>query len=104
MSPNHLAGLLEQAGHQASQIHNPAQPGPGSQPGPIVRSSPWAGRTRQSPSPSPWDLANSSGSRRLETNRLGDRSYDTFCQGGKTLQIVCWPECRAIADPGTVWR
>ena len=85
-----MVGLLEQAGHQA-EIHNPAslariltEPeaivlvvtsthGAGTYP---TICSPCRDLAEQQP-----DLA----AFKYGSDRPGDRSYDTFCQGGKTL-------------------
>lgn len=97
---DHVVGLLEQAGHQA-EIHNPASLARLlTEPGAIVlvvTSTHGAGDVPDNLQPFAQDLAEQQpdlAAFKYGVIALGDRSYDTFCQGGKTLDRLL-AECGA---------
>lgn len=88
---DHVADLLNQAGHQ-SEIHNPARLAKiVAEPDAIVlvvTSTHGAGEVPDNLQPFVKDLYEQKpdlGAFRYGVIALGDRSYDTFCVGGKTL-------------------
>ncbi|RRA89760.1 sulfite reductase [Aeromonas veronii] len=97
---DHVANLLEQAGHQ-TRIHNPAklaevQDDAGSILL-VVTSTHGAGDVPDNLQPFAKDLAEQHpdlNSLKYGVIALGDSSYDTFCQGGKTLDRLL-AECGA---------
>jgi len=97
---DHVVGLLEQAGHQA-EIHNPASLARVlAEPEAIVlvvTSTHGAGDVPDNLQPFAKDLAEQrpeSDGWKYGVIALGDSSYDTFCQGGKTLDRLL-AECGA---------
>lgn len=97
---DHVASLLEQAGHQA-EIHNPASlTRILSEPQAIllvITSTHGAGDVPDNLQPFARDLAEQHpdlNALQYGVIALGDRSYDTFCQGGKTLDHLL-AECGA---------
>lgn len=88
---DHVASLLEQGGHQ-SRIHNPANLADVlTEPDAIllvITSTHGAGDVPDNLQPFAKDLAEQRpdlGGLKYGVIALGDSSYDTFCQGGKTL-------------------
>nr|QWL75609.1 FMN-binding protein MioC [Aeromonas hydrophila] len=97
---DHVASLLEQAGHQA-EIHNPASLVEVlAEPEAIllvVTSTHGAGDVPDNLQPFAKDLAEQHPDLKIlkyGVIALGDSSYDTFCQGGKTLDRLL-AECGA---------
>ena len=97
---DHVASLLEQAGHQA-EIHNPASLAEIlAEPEAIllvITSTHGAGDVPDNLQPFAKDLADQRpdlSALKYGVIALGDRSYDTFCQGGKTLDRLL-AECGA---------
>ncbi|MDF2402332.1 FMN-binding protein MioC [Aeromonas sp. 2HA2] len=97
---DHVANLLEQAGHQA-EIHNPASLTEVlAEPDAIllvVTSTHGAGDVPDNLQPFAKDLAEQHpdlNALKYGVIALGDSSYDTFCQGGKTLDLLL-SECGA---------
>ena len=86
-----MVGLLEQAGHQA-EIHNPASLARITDRARSHRAGghfhPWCGDVPDNLQPFARDLAEQQpdlAAFKYGVIALGIRSYDTFCQGGKTL-------------------
>ena len=97
---DHVASLLEQAGHQ-TRIHNPASLAEVlAEPDAIllvITSTHGAGDVPDNLQPFAKDLADQHpdlNALKYGVIGLGDRSYDTFCQGGKTLDRLL-AECGA---------
>ena len=97
---DHVASLLEQAGHQ-TRIHNPARLAEVlAEPDAIllvITSTHGAGDVPDNLQPFAKDLADQHpdlNALKYGVIGLGDRSYDTFCQGGKTLDRLL-AECGA---------
>ncbi|WP_439835682.1 FMN-binding protein MioC [Aeromonas enteropelogenes] len=97
---DHVASLLEQAGHQ-TRIHNPARLaevlGKLEEILLVVTSTHGAGDVPDNLQPFARDLAEQRpdlDNLRYGVIALGDSSYDTFCQGGKTLDHLL-SECGA---------
>ncbi|BEE19844.1 FMN-binding protein MioC [Aeromonas enteropelogenes] len=97
---DHVASLLEQAGHQ-TRIHNPARlaevQGEPEEILLVVTSTHGAGDVPDNLQPFARDLAEQRpdlDNLRYGVIALGDSSYDTFCQGGKTLDHLL-SECGA---------
>ncbi|MBL0459245.1 FMN-binding protein MioC [Aeromonas enteropelogenes] len=97
---DHVASLLEQAGHQ-TRIHNPARLaevlGEPEEILLVVTSTHGAGDVPDNLQPFARDLAEQRpdlDNLRYGVIALGDSSYDTFCQGGKTLDHLL-SECGA---------
>ncbi|MFM5820741.1 FMN-binding protein MioC [Aeromonas sanarellii] len=97
---DHVASLLEQAGHQA-EIHNPASLAEIlAEPKAIllvITSTHGAGDVPDNLQPFAKDLVDQRpdlSALKYGVIALGDRSYDTFCQGGKTLDRLL-AECGA---------
>jgi MioC protein len=97
---DHVANLLEQAGHQ-TRIHNPAKLAEVLDDAGsillVVTSTHGAGDVPDNLQPFAKDLAEQHPDLNLlkyGVIALGDSSYDTFCQGGKTLDRLL-AECGA---------
>ncbi len=101
---DHVANLLEQAGHQ-TRIHNPAKLAEVLDDAGfillVVTSTHGAGDVPDNLQPFAKDLAEQhpdlnslKNSLKYGVIALGDSSYDTFCQGGKTLDRLL-TECGA---------
>ncbi|TNI48283.1 sulfite reductase [Aeromonas veronii] len=97
---DHVANLLEQAGHQ-TRIHNPAKLAEVLDDAGsillVVTSTHGAGDVPDNLQPFAKDLAEQHpdlNSLKYGVIALGDSSYDTFCQGGKTLDRLL-AECGA---------
>ncbi|MGY3915995.1 FMN-binding protein MioC [Aeromonas australiensis] len=97
---DHVATLLEQAGHQ-TRIHNPAKLAEVLDDAGsillVVTSTHGAGDVPDNLQPFAKDLAEQHpdlNSLKYGVIALGDSSYDTFCQGGKTLDRLL-AECGA---------
>ncbi|TNH80767.1 sulfite reductase [Aeromonas sobria] len=97
---DHVANLLEQAGHQ-TRIHNPAKLAEVLDDAGsillVVTSTHGAGDVPDNLQPFAKDLAEQHpdlNSLKYGVIALGDSSYDTFCQGGKTLDQLL-AECGA---------
>ncbi|PSJ85998.1 FMN-binding protein MioC [Aeromonas veronii] len=97
---DHVANLLEQAGHQ-TRIHNPAKLAEVLDDAGsillVVTSTHGAGDVPDNLQPFSKDLAEQHpdlNSLKYGVIALGDSSYDTFCQGGKTLDRLL-AECGA---------
>ncbi|PTT54147.1 sulfite reductase [Aeromonas sp. HMWF015] len=97
---DHVANLLEQAGHQ-TRIHNPAKLAEVLDDAGsillVVTSTHGAGDVPDNLQPFAKDLAEQNpdlNSLKYGVIALGDSSYDTFCQGGKTLDRLL-AECGA---------